>query len=207
MGYTAKWKALEDLVLELKKNGFDVPSNLISELRSAKLMINIAGTEGSEGESTIKLDEVLGSLESELITAAQNVLPPESVDMWLKRFGEAGSAAGEKALVVEEKLITGVPRDQKWVRAEPSGSLTVEKIMQMAKEGRTVKPQQDNRMVVYGSRSHQRFHQKNDSGSNEKTSRIKNHVQNRISFLNLKIISFAKKYGMLPKKSGVDEVR
>jgi tRNA U34 2-thiouridine synthase MnmA/TrmU len=51
----------------------------------------------------------------------------------------------------ENKFVTGVPRDQKWVRVEPSGNLTSERIKQIAKENNlSVNPQKDGRLLVFG---------------------------------------------------------
>ena len=43
-----------------------------------------------------------------------------------------------KEQVEENKFITGVPRDQKWVRVEPHGNLTTERIKEIAKENNLV---------------------------------------------------------------------
>jgi hypothetical protein len=150
MSHTATWKVLEDLMLELRKKGAAIPPNVINDLRSAKLMIKISEVEGSRGEASQKVEEYLGNVDSYLITEAQKVLSPEAVDQWLRRLEEANAETCEEKME-ENKFITGVPRDQKWVRVEPVGKLPTERIQQIAKESNlSVNRQKDGRIVVYG---------------------------------------------------------
>ncbi len=150
MSHTATWKILEDLMLELRKKGAAVPPNVINDLRSAKLMIKISEVEGSRGEASRMVEEYLGNVDSFLVTEAQKVLSPEAVDQWIRRLEEANSEIFEEK-IEENKFITGVPRDQKWVRVEPAGNLQTERIQQFAKESSlSVNPQKDGRLVVYG---------------------------------------------------------
>jgi hypothetical protein len=150
MGHTATWKVLEDLMIELRKKGTVVPPNVLDDLRSAKLMIKISESEGSRGDAEQKIEEYLGSVESSLINEAQKTLSSETVDQWLRRIEEANAEAS-KERIVENAFITGVPRDQKWVRIEPHGNFTSERIKQMVKENNlSVNAQKDGRLVVYG---------------------------------------------------------
>jgi hypothetical protein len=155
MGHNATWKVLEELMLDMHKKGAAVPPNVISDLRNAKLMIQISESSGAKGEQAIKVDEYLGNVESILLAEAQEKFGSEYVDEWLKRIDEANvqceTCQPVPAKVEENKFVTGVPRDQKWVRVEPNGALTSERIEQIAKEtSLTVNTQKDGRLVVYG---------------------------------------------------------
>ena len=150
MSYTATWKVIEDMMIELRKKGVAMPPEFISDLRNAKLMIKISETEGSRGDATQKVEEYLGNLESRLITEAQKTLSPKTIDQWLRRLEKANLEICEEQ-AEENKFITGVPRDQKWVRVEPVGNLSTERIQQFANESNlSVNPQKDGRIVVYG---------------------------------------------------------
>ncbi|HUK84634.1 MAG TPA: DUF2096 family protein [Candidatus Acidoferrum sp.] len=150
MGHTATWKVLEDLMIELRKKGVMVPPNVLNDLKSAKLMIKISESQGSKGNDEQKVEEYLGSVESSLINEAQKILSSEAIDKWLRRIEEATSETSEEK-IKENAFITGVPRDQKWVRIEPHGSFTSARIKQMVKENNlSVNVQKDGRMVVYG---------------------------------------------------------
>jgi len=153
MGYTARWKVLEDLMIELRKKGVTESPELLNNLKSAKLMIKISEAEGCGGEADQKVEEYLRNVESSLLTEAETVLIPETVDKWLRRLEEAnaGCEVCKENSELEAKFITGVPKDQKWVRVEPIDTLTSKRIKQMAQEGKlSVKPQKDGRLVVFG---------------------------------------------------------
>jgi hypothetical protein len=150
MGYTATWRILEDIIIELRKKGVTIPPDVMTDLKSAKLMINISQAEGSTGEITQKVEEYLANVEGYLITEAEKTFGSERVDEWLRRL-EAASCEVCEVKEEENKYISGVPRDQKWIRVEPIQSLPPERLKQLAQElNLTVNPQKDGRLVVYG---------------------------------------------------------
>lgn len=154
MGQTEMWKVLEDFMIAVRRGGAVIPPSLIGDLRNAKLMIKISELEGSKGDSFMKVDEFLGNVESKLIVEAQKVLSQKDIDEWLRRIDEANVQCETCKVSVkkeENKFVVGVPRDQKWIRAEPSGDLTVEQVRQIAKESNvSVNLQRDGRLVVFG---------------------------------------------------------
>ena len=137
-------------MLELRKKGVTISPDVINDLRSAKLMIKISEAEGSRGEATQKVEEYLGNVESGLLAIAQKAMSSETVDQWLRLLEEANLESCEEK-TEENKFITGVPRDQKWIRVEPIGNLPADRIKLIAKESNlSVNPQKDGRLVVYG---------------------------------------------------------
>lgn len=152
MGHNlASWKLLEDMLLELKKSGATIPSKVVEDLRSAKSMIQLTKTEGSHGDALQKAEEYLANVEAYVVTEGQQVFGSEKVDEWLRRLEEANAEACEDEVVCD-KFVTGVPRDHKWVRIEPMGDLTPQKVQRLAAECvLQVKTQADGRLVVYGS--------------------------------------------------------
>jgi len=150
MSRTASWKVLEDLMIELRKKGATITISILNDLRSAKLMIKISESEGSSGESSQKVDEYLSNVESYLFGEAQKTLSSDSVDHWLRRLEEANLETSEEK-IEENKFITCVPRDQKWVRVEPINTLPAERIQQVAKESNlSINSQKDGRLVIFG---------------------------------------------------------
>ena len=151
MGHNmATWKLLEDMMIELKKKGVNIPPNVIEELRSAKSMIKLSCMKESQGEATQKAEEILGTVEAYLITEAQTTLGSETVDKWLRRLEEASIETCEEP-EKENQFVVGVPRDQKWIRVEPINSLTCERLQQLAGEvNLSVNKQNDGRLIVYG---------------------------------------------------------
>jgi len=137
-------------MLELKKKGVAIPSNVMEDLRAAKSMINLSCMEGSRGETAQKAEEYTASVEAFLVNEAQKAMGSEQVDQWLNRLEEASAEVCEKKLH-EGKFVMGVPRDQKWIRVEPINNLPTERIQQIAKEQNLqVKVQNDGRLVVFG---------------------------------------------------------
>jgi hypothetical protein len=149
----ASWKLLEDMMLELKKSGVTIPDKVIEDLRSAKSMLKLGCMPGS-GDAIQKAEELMGNVEAFVVTEGQNVFGDLKVDGWLRSLEEANVEVCEpsgKSVMVGDKFVTGVPRDQKWVRIEPIGDITAVKVELIAKEQNLqVKKQPDGKLVVYG---------------------------------------------------------
>ncbi len=151
MGHNmAYWKLLEEMTIDLKKQGVVVPENILGDLRSAKSMIKLHCTQAiGVGDALEKAEELSANVEAFLVTEAQKIFGVEKVDAWLRRLEEANAGICEEES--ENKFVTGVPRDQKWVRVEPIQTLPTDRILQMAKtQNLAVNPQKDGRLVVYG---------------------------------------------------------
>jgi hypothetical protein len=153
MGHTmAAWKTLEDLLIELKRKNVEIPENIVADLRAARSMIELSCSEGSQGESLQKAEEYTASVEAFLINEAQQTFGPEAVDEWLRRLEEANAqdSCGKEAQG-KGKFVVGVPRDQKWIRIEPSSSLSEANVLKLAGERNLmVNKQTDGRLVVHG---------------------------------------------------------
>jgi hypothetical protein len=147
----ASWKLLEDMMITLKKKGVPIPANVMEDLRAAKSMIKLSCMENSRGEAMQKAEEYTANVEAYLVTEAQKVVGSETVDQWLRRLEEANAEICEETHKEESKFVTGVPRDQKWIRVEPITNLPTERIQQIAREQNLqINQQKDGRLVVYG---------------------------------------------------------
>jgi hypothetical protein len=160
MGYEAVWKVLEEIVIELRKKGVATPPRVMNDLKSAKVLMKILdASERDRGETAPKIEQYLGSIEAYLVTEAQKVFQPARIDAWLRRLEEASchtcqtcGLEREAKGKVEDKFITGVPRDQKWIRVEPLASLPAEKLKQLAGEtSLSFREEKDGHLTVYGS--------------------------------------------------------
>jgi hypothetical protein len=138
------------MMLELKAAGTVVPPKVVEDLRSAKSMIQLTFTDGSHGDVLQKAEEYLANVEAYVITEGQTVFGAAKVDEWLRRLQEASCQVCEEP-AISDKFVVGVPRSQKYVRIEPKGDLTKEKVEILAKvHGMQVKVQPDGKLVVYG---------------------------------------------------------
>ncbi len=160
MGYEAVWKILEEIFIELRKKELATPQKVLNDLKSAKVLTKIMdASEKDRGETAPKIEQYLGSVEAYLITEAQKTFAPARIDEWLRRLEEAScdtcvtcgvpSKSKEKA---EAKFITGLPRDQKWIRVEPLANLPLETLKQLAVEtSLSFREETDGHLTVYGS--------------------------------------------------------
>jgi hypothetical protein len=150
MGHNiATWKLLEEMLIELTKKGVNLPSDVMEDLRAAKSMINLSCMQGG-GDAIQKAEEYTANVEAYLINEAQKIFGSETADQWLRRLEEANTEVCDETKT-ENNFVTGVPRDQKWVRVEPIEPLSTERILQLAKEWKLqVKSQNDGRLIVYG---------------------------------------------------------
>jgi len=153
MGYEAVWKVLEEIIIELRKKGVAIPQRVMNDLKSAKVMIKIMDADESRGETAQKVEQYLGNVESYVVTEAHKKFKPARIDEWFKRLEEATCeiCAMEGKEKEETKFISGVPRDQKWIRVEPLASLPLEKLEQLAEESNlSSRVQEDGRLLVHG---------------------------------------------------------
>jgi hypothetical protein len=151
MGNLAVWKVLEEMIIEFRKKRLLVPATVMNDLKSARTMIKIMNADASRGEITQRVDEYLGNVESYLVTEAQKEFAPEYIDAWLRRLEVANYEIRAKIVEKESRFISGLPRDQKWIRVEPLASLPLEKLKQLAEESNlSCSIQEDGRLLVYG---------------------------------------------------------
>ncbi len=152
MGHNmASWKVLEGMLIDLEKKGVKIPENILADLRSAKSMIKLHCTQAiGAGDALQKAEELSANVEAYLAEEAQKIFGSEKVDAWLRRLEEANAEICEEH-ASENKYVTGVPRDQKWVRVEPIKDLPAGRILEIAeKQNLQVKSEKDGRLVVYG---------------------------------------------------------
>lgn len=153
MTHFATSRVLEEMIIEFRKKGLEVPQNVLDDIKSARVLMKVEEADDKgRGETSPKIGEFLGSVEAYLVTEAQKKLPPEKVDEWLRRL----DAASCDTCMVEEKgesrFVPGLPRDQKWVRVKPLASLPAEKLKEFAAELQlSVRSESDGHLLVFGS--------------------------------------------------------
>jgi len=150
MGYLAVWKVLEEMITDFRKKGITLPADMISNLRHAKTLINVLRADPTHLDTSQKVEEHLLSIESYLVSEGQKRLGKGYAEQWLERLNEAGSKVVEEE-ENETKFISGVPREQKWIRVKPSAELPIEGIKALADElNLSFNLQNDGCLLVYG---------------------------------------------------------
>jgi len=150
MGYLAAWKVLEEMITDFRKEGITIPAEIISNLRHAKTLINVLRADPTRLGTNQKVEQHLLRIESYLVSEGQKKFGEDYVEQWLKRLNKAGDkVVGEEEK--ETRFVSGVPREQKWIRVKPSAELPVEGIKALAEElNLSFNLQNDGCLLVYG---------------------------------------------------------
>ena len=150
MGSMAVWKVLEEMVIELRKKPDIIPSKILNDLKSAKVLLEITDREEkNQEETTLKIEHYLETIEIYIFNEIQKKFETKIVKEWLNRLGEAR----RKILQIkqENKFISGVPRDQKWIRVKPISELPKEMLKKIAKEENLIVSSiKDGKITIYG---------------------------------------------------------
>jgi hypothetical protein len=153
--HLAKSRLLEEIIIELRRKGLSIPAKVMSDLKSARTLMKINETDSrGRAETEPKIDIYIGNVEAYVVLEASKFFSTEKVEEWLTALDIAtcDSCVNVEEQKEEMRMIPGVPRDQKWIRAEPIESLPIEKLEQMAKEdGLCYRREKDGRLVLYGA--------------------------------------------------------
>lgn len=152
MGYEELWKALADLLTELRRRGETIPAEIMNDLRSAKTMIQILKVDPAHTENLLRIERYLGNVEFHLLFAAQDKLGPERVEQWMRKFERARRKVYEKKEAVAAlRFVPGLPRGKRWIRIQVSEDRPQEDIERLADEnGLSCRMQENGYMLVYG---------------------------------------------------------
>jgi len=157
MGYEEIWRILDSLVVEFRKRGETIPINVIEDLRSAKTLLQVLKADPTHTENVPSIEMYLGNVESYLIFEAHQKFGAEFAEDWMQKLRDSRKTIGteEKGTVeAASKFVSGVPRDQKWMRVQISTETPRKTIEKMAVEcGLSTKAQPDGYMLVYGDES------------------------------------------------------
>jgi len=150
MSWDARWKILSDVIVDLCKRGERVPQNIINDLRSAKVMLEVVKADKARAESIARLEEYLGNVESYVLSAAKNVLGEDYVNNILRKLCELET----EGFILEEppRFHLGLPRGEKWIRIQVSEITPLEFIRDTASEfNLKIRVEEDGYVLVYGT--------------------------------------------------------
>jgi hypothetical protein len=147
LGYLAVWKVLEEMIIDLRKRGVNVPPRIIEDLRFLKTLINILKADPTRLETGGKIEEYINNIEGYLIAEGQK-FGEDYIESWLKRLEEASRTMPEEE---ESRFIPGLPREQKWIRVKPSEDIPSEILRGMAEElNLSCEMQNNGFLLIYG---------------------------------------------------------
>jgi hypothetical protein len=149
MGYLAVWKVLEQMIADYQKKGKPVPSEVMNDLKSAKTTIQIAKAETHHAQTIGAIEQYLTNVESYLVSEGQKQFGNEYVEHWLSKLEEAGRTPDKED--EKARFVSGIPRQDKWVRVKPTTELPMEKIIALARESKLSHRLQENgHLIVFG---------------------------------------------------------
>jgi len=150
MGYLAAWKVLEEMIADFREKGIATPSEVMSDLKSAKTLINVLKADPCRADTSQKIEEYLLNVESYLVSEGEKRFGTEYVQGWLKRLDEASQKPFDEVKEAA-KFFPGLPREQKWIRVKSSTELPIEKLKVAAEESNlSYNVQNDGCLLVYG---------------------------------------------------------
>jgi len=133
MGLEEQWKVFSDLILVLRRNGVEIPSQVMKDLHSAKIMISLLGTKGSD--------------ESEILPRVESYL--SSVEGFLRARRTPEKEAEDQA--EKGKFIAGLRRGEGWVRIEEYDTSLSDEIEAIARqEGLQVSSEPSGHILIRG---------------------------------------------------------
>lgn len=150
MSWEARWKILSDTIVDLCRRGERVPQNIVNDLRSAKVMLEVVRADRARPENVARLEEYLSNVESYVLSAAKNVFGEDYVNNILRRLCELE----REGFILEEptRFRPGLPREERWVRIQVTEMTPLEFIREVA-SGLNLKfrVEEDGYVLVYGA--------------------------------------------------------
>lgn len=171
MGYIQWWRALENLIMELRKKDISIPPDLMTLLRSTKTLISVYQSDPSCVETIPTIEIDLMNVESDLMNLTKEKVSEEFTVKWIKKLEEARKKAEFEA-DVQPRFVPSTLKDGHWIRVQPSEDIPEETIKQLANQMRlSIRPQEDGYLMVYGDKAKVKAFIKKMADQIRKTSR------------------------------------
>jgi hypothetical protein len=151
MNYEYLWKALEQLIVDLRGKGVTIPAELVDDLKSAQTYINIARTDSTALDIVTDIELYLEKVESNLMYLAETDVGEAYVKECLKKVSEARMKGLREAAPVKPKFVSGVPRGDHWIRLQVSDLISEADLSPLIEQFQlTVKPQENGYLLIHG---------------------------------------------------------
>jgi hypothetical protein len=152
MGYTSVWKVLDEMIADFRQRGAVVPSEIVSDLKTAKTIIKIVQTNTECGENLQKIEQYLGNVQIYLVSDGQRRFGQKYADEWLAHIDEASRKASDVE-EDEERFVPGLPRQRSWIKIAASAELPLEKVRNLARNsGLSYEEQSQNNVLIHGEK-------------------------------------------------------
>jgi hypothetical protein len=152
VGHASVWKVLDEMIADFRKRGTNVPSETVSNMKTAKTIIKIVQNNAECGEDLQKIEQYLGTVQVYLVSEGEKRFGQKYADEWLAQIDEASRKVSDEE---EEKkrFLPGLPRQQSWIRIAPSAELSLQKLETLAREhGLSYTEQAESIMLIFGAK-------------------------------------------------------
>ena len=149
--FEPRWKALSDLLTELRARGAEIPAHVVEDLRSARSLIEVLKVSSGREDVAGMVEQLLLGVEAYLLAEAELRLGPAEAEKWAKRISEATFQSEVEALEERLRFRPGLPRGEHWVRVRVSDEIPRELVERLAAdEGVSARMQPDGFVLVSG---------------------------------------------------------
>ena len=158
------WLVLSDFFQDLNRRNINVCVDVASELRNCKTLIRFIQTNivhppkepTTIGNSLQNLQQILGKIQSNLISAAMTV-DEDYVRNWTSKIDKAERAELSCAMIqTSSEFVPGLPRDVEggWVRLNLQWPVAEERVQDIAEEfGVIIEFKDDFHLIISGGRA------------------------------------------------------
>jgi hypothetical protein len=151
LNYEEKWKVLADFLMEIRKEGEKIPTDVMNDLRSAKTMIQVLKADPTNMKDISRIDTYLRSVESYAINTAEKQGTKKVVE-WLKKLETEKRGINKEEKETISRFVTGIPRDKKWVRIQISEDTLPKDVKKLVKTSNlSYEIQKNGYILVYGN--------------------------------------------------------
>lgn len=148
-----RWRALSDLLTELRAKGVEIPPHVVRDLRSARSLIETLRISPECGEAAGMAEELLLSVEAYLLAEAEVRLGPAKAEEWARRLSEAALSLEAIRPAEEMRFRPGLPRGEHWMRVKISDELPRELLERLAEEeGVSARVEPDGFILISGDK-------------------------------------------------------
>jgi len=145
-------KVLEDLILDLRDKGADIPGHVVDSLKSGRTLANIGLRSPDDVEVAMKAQAALESVEMNLLSIAEAAFGGEYADGWQRKITQTHQEAPEPA-AKKLTFVAGVPKGDHWVRIETKDLFEMEGVEQrLSEHSLTIRKQDDGFTLVHGKK-------------------------------------------------------
>lgn len=102
---------------KLRKKTVGIPTDILNDLRSAKVLLEITDSSENHEETATKIERYLENVEIYVFSGIQERFEVKTVEVWLKQLAEARCRKDQS--IEENKFVSGIPGNQKWIRVKP----------------------------------------------------------------------------------------